>query len=166
MGHCHFWYVQHRVHATQKPVTVVIHHLIRTEWLDMWCGHEIYHRSLLGTSHDGANRVIQVCVFVLAPWQVYKDIFVSPDECTLGILWCRRRCMYIYICIYVYIYICSGYKHFTLINEKTSLPLSVRGAYIATTAPYLNIWCLQYFPLIQRRQRNRHTYFHMFYLRY
>ena len=42
-------------------------------------------------------------------------------------------------------------------DEKTSLPLSVRGAYIATTAPYLNIWCLQYFPLIQRRQRNRHT---------
>ena len=52
---------------------------------------------------------------------------------------------------------CSGYKHFTLIDEKTSIPLSVRGAYIATTAPYLNIWCLQYFPLIQRRQRNRHT---------
>ena len=43
------------------------------------------------------------------------------------------------------------------IDEKTSLPLSVRGTYIATTAPYLNIWCLQYFPLIQRRQRNRHT---------
>ena len=53
---------------------------------------------------------------------------------------------------------CSGYRHFTLIDEKTSLPLSVRGAYIATTAPYLNIWCLQYFPLIQRRQRNRHTF--------
>ena len=52
---------------------------------------------------------------------------------------------------------CSGYKHFILIYEKTSLPLSVRGAYKATTAPYLNIWCLQYFPLIQRRQRNRHT---------
>ena len=52
---------------------------------------------------------------------------------------------------------CSGYKHFTLIDEKTSLPLSVRGAYKATMAPYLNIWCLQYFPLIQRRQRNRHT---------
>ena len=52
---------------------------------------------------------------------------------------------------------CSGYKHFTLIDEKTSIPLSVRGAYIATTAPYLNIWCLQYVPLIQRRQRNRHT---------
>ena len=34
---------------------------------------------------------------------------------------------------------CSGYKHFTLIDEKTSLPLSVRGAYIATTAPYLHI---------------------------
>ena len=54
-------------------------------------------------------------------------------------------------------HMCSGYKHFTLIDEKTSIPLSVRGAYIATTAPYLNIWCLQYFPLIQRRQRNRHT---------
>ena len=53
--------------------------------------------------------------------------------------------------------LCSGYKHFTLIDEKTSLPLSVMGAYIATMAPYLNIWCLQYFPLIQRRQRNRHT---------
>ena len=53
--------------------------------------------------------------------------------------------------------VCSGYKHFTLIYEKTSLPLSVRGAYIATTAPYLNIWCLQYFPFIQGRQRNRHT---------
>ena len=52
---------------------------------------------------------------------------------------------------------CSGYKHFTLIDEKTSIPLSVRSDYIATTAPYLNIWCLQYFPLIQRRQRNRHT---------
>ena len=58
---------------------------------------------------------------------------------------------------------CSGYKHFTLIDENTSLPLSVRGAYIATTAPYLNIWCLQDFPLIQRRQRrqrrqrNRHN---------
>ena len=52
---------------------------------------------------------------------------------------------------------CSGYKHFTLIDEKTSIPLSARGAYIATTAPYLNIWCLQYFPLIQRRQRNRNT---------
>ena len=52
---------------------------------------------------------------------------------------------------------CSGYKHFTLIDEKTSLSLSVRGAYIATTVPYLNIWCLQYFPLVQRRQRNRHT---------
>ena len=51
--------------------------------------------------------------------------------------------------------------HITLIDEKTSLPLSVRGAYIATTAPYLNRWCLQYFPLIQRRQRrqrNRHKY--------
>ena len=24
-------------------------------------------------------------------------------------------------------YICSGYKHFTLIDENTSLPLSVRG---------------------------------------
>ena len=46
---------------------------------------------------------------------------------------------------------CSGYKHSTLIDEKTSLPLSVRGACIATTAPY------QYFPLIQWRQRNRHT---------
>ena len=54
---------------------------------------------------------------------------------------------------------CSGHKHFTLIDENTSLPLSVRGAYIATTAPYLNIWCLQYFPLIQRRQRNRHKCF-------
>ena len=53
--------------------------------------------------------------------------------------------------------ICSGYKHFALIDEKTSPPLSVRGAYIATTVPYLNIWCLQYFPLIQRGQRNRHT---------
>ena len=53
--------------------------------------------------------------------------------------------------------VCSGYKHFTLIGEKTSLPPSVRGAYMATTAPYLNIWCLQYFPLIQRRQRNRHA---------
>ena len=52
---------------------------------------------------------------------------------------------------------CSGYKHFTLIDEKTSILLSVRGAYIATTAPYLNIWCLQYVSLIQRRQRNRHT---------
>ena len=52
---------------------------------------------------------------------------------------------------------CSGYKHFALIDEKTSLPLSMRGAYIATTAPYLNIWCLQYFPFIQRRQRNRHN---------
>ena len=51
---------------------------------------------------------------------------------------------------------CSGYKHFTLIDEKTSIPLSVRCAYIATMTPYLNIWCLQYFPLIQRRQRNRH----------
>ena len=37
---------------------------------------------------------------------------------------------------------CSGYKHFTLIDEKTSIPLSVRGAYIATMTPYLNIWCL------------------------
>ena len=54
-------------------------------------------------------------------------------------------------------YICSGYNHFTLIDEKTSLPLSVRGTYITATAPYLSIWCLQYFPLIQRRQRNRHT---------
>ena len=36
---------------------------------------------------------------------------------------------------------CSGYKHFTLIDEKTSLPLSVRGAYKATTAPYQTIWC-------------------------
>ena len=52
---------------------------------------------------------------------------------------------------------CSGYKHSTLIDEKTSLPLSVRGAYTATTAPYLNIWYLQYFLLIQRRQRNRHN---------
>ena len=33
----------------------------------------------------------------------------------------------------------------------------MRGAYIATTAPYLNIWCLQYFPFIQRRQRNRYN---------
>ena len=57
---------------------------------------------------------------------------------------------------------CSGYKHFILIDEKTSLPLSVRGAYIATTAPYLNIWCLQYFPLIQRRQRNRHISTYLF----
>ena len=55
----------------------------------------------------------------------------------------------------------NGHKHFTLIDEKTSIPLSVRGAYIATTAPYLNIWCLQYFPLIQRRQRNRHTHLPM-----
>ena len=31
----------------------------------------------------------------------------------------------------------------------------MRGAYIATTAPYLTIWYLQYFPLIQR---NRHIY--------
>ena len=54
-----------------------------------------------------------------------------------------------------YKYICSGYKHFTLIDEKTSLPVSVRGAHIATTAPFLNIWCLQYFPLIQRI---RHIY--------
>ena len=53
---------------------------------------------------------------------------------------------------------CSGYKHFTLIYEKTSIPLSARGAYIAIRTPYMNIWCLQYFPLIQRRQRNRHTY--------
>ena len=35
---------------------------------------------------------------------------------------------------------CSGYKHFTLIDEKMSLPLSVRGAYKATTAPYQTIW--------------------------
>ena len=57
---------------------------------------------------------------------------------------------------------CSGYKHFTLIDEKqTSIPLSVRGAYIATTAPYLKIWWLQYFLLIQRRQRNRHRCTHV-----
>ena len=30
-------------------------------------------------------------------------------------------------------YKCSGYKHFTQIDERTSLPLSVRGTYIATT---------------------------------
>ena len=58
--------------------------------------------------------------------------------------------IYIYMYIYMHMYMCSGYKHFTLIDEKTSLPLSVRGAYIATTVPYLNIWCLQYFSLIQR----------------
>ena len=57
---------------------------------------------------------------------------------------------------------CSGYKHFTVVDEKTSIPLSVRGAYIATTAPYLNIWCLQYFPLIQRRQRNRHIHIYIY----
>ena len=36
---------------------------------------------------------------------------------------------------------CSGYKHVTLRDEKTSLPLSVIGAYKATTAPYQTIWC-------------------------
>ena len=41
---------------------------------------------------------------------------------------------------------CSGYKYFTLIDEKTYLPLSVRGAYKATTAPYQTIWC-SYFSL-------------------
>ena len=67
-------------------------------------------------------------------------------------VWLTANCN-IHIYIYIYIYnIYSGYKHFTLIDEKTSIPLSVRGAYIATTVPYLNIWCLQYFPLIQRRQ--------------
>ena len=50
-------------------------------------------------------------------------------------------CVYIYIYIYIYIYM-------MMIDEKTSIPLSVRGTYIATMAPYLNIWCLQYFPLI------------------
>ena len=74
------------------------------------------------------------------------------------LVYIQIKLIYIYRRLYaVYIYIYSGYKHFTLIDEKTSIPLSVRGAYIATTAPYLNIWCLQYFPLIQRRQRNRYT---------
>ena len=41
---------------------------------------------------------------------------------------------------------CSGYKHFTLIDEKTSLPLSINGADKATTAPYQTIWC-SYFSL-------------------
>ena len=53
---------------------------------------------------------------------------------------CMRMCMCMCMCMYVCM--CIGYKHYTLIYKKMSLPLSVRGAYIATTAPYLNIWCL------------------------
>ena len=41
---------------------------------------------------------------------------------------------------------CSGYKHATLRDENTSLPLSVRGAYKATTAPYQTIWCFRTSP--------------------
>ena len=80
--------------------------------------------------------------------------YVTVSEQTIQHMWHRG----VKFVNNVYNNICSGYKHFTLIDEKTSIPLSVRGAYIATTAPYLNIWCLQYFPLIQRRQWNHHTY--------
>ena len=38
---------------------------------------------------------------------------------------------------------CSGYKHVALRDEKTSPPLSVRGACKATTAPYQTIWCFR-----------------------
>ena len=38
---------------------------------------------------------------------------------------------------------CSGYKNVTLGDKKSSLPLSVRGAYKATTAPYQTIWCFR-----------------------
>ena len=79
----------------------------------------------------------------IAPVNVLK----CPDNTIIGDFFSRAH-----------VYGQSGYKHFTLIDEKTSIPLSVRGAYIATTVPYLNIWCLQYFPLIQRRQRNRHIH--------
>ena len=41
--------------------------------------------------------------------------------------------------------------------KRRLVPLSARGAYNHRNGPYQNIWCLQYFPLIQRRQRNRHT---------
>ena len=55
-------------------------------------------------------------------------------------------------------HICSGYKHFTLIDEKTTIPLSVRGAYIATLRHHIpNIWCLQYFPLIQKTAEPPHS---------
>ena len=39
---------------------------------------------------------------------------------------------------------CSGYKHLTLRDEKTSIPLSVRDAYKATTAPYQTTWCFRF----------------------
>ena len=42
--------------------------------------------------------------------------------------------------------------------KRRLAPLSTRGAYNHCNGPYQNIWCLQYFPLIQRRQRNRHIY--------
>ena len=48
--------------------------------------------------------------------------------------------------------------------KRRRVPLSARGAYNHRNGPYQNVWCLQYFPLIQRRQRNRHTCTHMMYM--
>ena len=76
--------------------------------------------------------------------QMYIMIKITYVNATCIIVLIQNVLLLLYALIYVCI--CSGYKHFTLIYETTSLPLSVRGAYNATTAPYQTIWC-SYFSL-------------------
>ena len=94
-----------------------------------------------------------------AIWKAYRgpvDIINNKERCKLSDYATHQLTRDMYIICWVQNTIChiwlpyttySRYKHFTLIDEKTSIPLSVRGAYIAITAPYLHIWCLQYYRL-------------------